>query len=189
MLGMQHIAPERIRPLLRVEYEQLVELGLFDNERVELLHGTLVTMSPQGVKHAGVIELITWLLAKRLPDHARLRPQCPLAVADNSEPEPDLAVVAASDDIFKSHPTTALLVIEVADSSLQTDRDVKMPLYAENGIPEYWIVNLRENVVEVHSKIHDNRYTQTVTYDHSGEITLIEFPNIQITVSDFLPNQ
>ncbi len=189
MLDMQHIAPERIRPLLRVEYEQMVELGLFENEHVELLHGTLVTMSPQGVKHAGVIELITWILGKRLPSHARVRPQCPLAIDDNSEPEPDLAVVRITDDVFKNHPTTALLVIEVADSSLQTDREVKMPLYAENGIPEYWIVNLQENVVEVHSNNNGSRYTQMVKYDRSSVIPLVEFPGMQIKVSDFLPEE
>ena len=187
VLDIQHIALEPIRPLLRSEYEQMVELGHFENERIELLHGVLVTMSPQGALHASVIAQINRILVRRLPDHAWVRPQLPLGAANDSEPEPDLAVIADSDHSEKHHPTTALLVIEVADSSLQADRDIKIPLYATSGIPEYWIVNLVDSVVEVHTMIENGRYTHTARYNRTGAITLVEFPDIKISVSDFLP--
>lgn len=144
------IAAESIRPLRRAEYEQLVELGWFEDEAVELLHGLLVTMSPQSEPHARVILLLTAYLIRHLGDQVEVRPQLPLAVADDSEPEPDIAVVCRSDS--KDRPTSALLVIEVAEQrSLARDRGIKAGLYAAAGVPAYWIVNLAAGVVEVYT--------------------------------------
>lgn len=151
MLAQQQVVPDRIRPLRRIEYETLVERGLFENSRVELLCGALVELSPQGPRHANVVSRISERLIRELPDTVRTRVQSPLALSEDSEPEPDIAVVPAG-DYDNAHPSRALLVIEVAESSLQKDRGIKTALYAIAGIDEFWLVNLTDNLVEVHRR-------------------------------------
>jgi Uma2 family endonuclease len=153
MLDLDAIKPERIRPLSRAEYDQLVELGVFQGESVELLRGMLVTMSPQGYLHGDVIEWLTRYLISRLDESFRVRPGLPFAATDDSEPEPDIHVSRAPQQRELAHPSTALLVIEVANSSIRKDRGIKMPLYAEAGVPEYWIIDISDDgglVVEVY---------------------------------------
>jgi Uma2 family endonuclease len=108
--------PDRIRPLRRIEYETLVERGLFHDARIELLCGALVEMRPQGPLHANVVRRLSGWLIRGLTETVQTRVQSPLAHSDESEPEPDIAVVPAG-DYDHAHPTGALLVIEVAESS------------------------------------------------------------------------
>jgi Uma2 family endonuclease len=134
----------------REEYERLVDLGIFVGERLELLAGLLVVQEPQGSSHAAIVGQIGQVLRSAFGAgwHARL--QAPLALDDDSEPEPDVAVVSGDyRDYLAAHPRTAVLVVEVADSSLRLDRRLKGGLYARTGVAEYWIVNLVEDVVEV----------------------------------------
>ncbi|MCG8421764.1 MAG: Uma2 family endonuclease [Proteobacteria bacterium] len=188
MFDPAYVAPETIRPLRREEYDRLVEQGLFDDERLELLRGALVTMSPQGSPHAAVIRLLTHLLVPVLHGRALVQIQCPLAVSDDSEPEPDVAVLEPADDGYASgHPHTAHLVIEVADSSLATDRAIKSELYASAGVPEYWIVNLAEQVVEVHRVPGAAGYQQVTRRDRSATLHVHAFPDVALHVADFLP--
>ena len=135
----------------RVEYERLVDLGVFTGERLELLDGVLVVREPQGSYHAAITTKIGRLLASAFGEHWHTRLHSPLALGEHSEPEPDIAVVAGEpEDYLEAHPSTAALVVEVAEASLRLDRRFKAALYAEAGLPEYWIVNLVDRTLEIH---------------------------------------
>jgi Uma2 family endonuclease len=174
-----------VRPLRRREYDRLVELGLFEDERLELLRGTLVAMSPQGPPHADVVERLATRLVTGLAGRARVRSHSPLAVSDDSEPEPDIAVVPDG-DYSTEHPSHALLVVEVADSSLRKDRQMKADLYAEAAVPDYWIVNLNQSAIEVHRDPSDGHYAAVTTYRRGQTLRLAAFPDIELEVDDIL---
>lgn len=187
VFDIRDLAPERIRPISRREYELMVAAGVFDeDERVELLEGVLVEMSPQDLRHAWATEVLTERLVLALAGRARLRCQLPLAVSDYSVPEPDFAVVpitVAPTEV----PTTAHLVIEVANSSLHKDRVLKARVYAAAGVPDYWIVNVPDQVVEVHAGPTPEGYTE-ITARGSGEtVSPRDFPDVAIGVDDLWP--
>jgi Uma2 family endonuclease len=140
------------RRLSVADYHRMIEAGILDeDERLELLEGVIVAVSPPNRPHAYVIQRLNALLVRQLGPRYAVLPQLPLTLGEQSEPEPDLAVVDAAAAASKeAHPSQAFLVIEVADDSLRKDRLVKGPLYARFGVPEYWIVNLPERCVEVH---------------------------------------
>ncbi|HET7504556.1 MAG TPA: Uma2 family endonuclease [Kofleriaceae bacterium] len=179
------IEPERVRPLKRSEYDRMIELGLFVNERVELIQGVLVKMSPQQAPHASTVQRLTQLLVTRLGGRFTLRIQLPLALSDESEPEPDAAVVPLG-DYDTEHPTTALLVIEVADSSVRIDR-TKATVYAAAGVGEYWIVNLDARTVEVYSSPDGDRYGEARTLRVGDELRPAALPDLTIRVAELLP--
>jgi Uma2 family endonuclease len=142
---------EKTRRWRRIEYDRLVDLGMFAGERLELLDGALVVREPQGSAHAAIVAHIGQMLAAAFGPGWHPRLHAPLALDDDSEPEPDVALVAGEPrDYIGAHPTTAALVVEVADSSLRLDRRLKAGLYARAGVREYWIVNLAEITLEVH---------------------------------------
>src|SRR5437868_4004558 len=146
--ALSSIEPELVRSIKRSEYDQMVELGMFQDERVELIRGVLVKMSPRLAPHASTVQKLTQLLMMQLQGRFSLRVQSPLALSEDSEPEPDVAVVALG-DYDTEHPSTALLVIEVSDTTLKKDRG-KAAVYARAGIGEYWIVNVNARTVEVY---------------------------------------
>lgn len=135
----------------RQEYDRMIEAGVLTSEdRVELVDGEILAMTPQGSAHATGVSLAHETLRARLQPDVCIRVQLPLALGSDSEPEPDVAVVVGSvRDYRDAHPQSALLVVEVADTTLSYDRDVKGSLYARAGIPEYWLVNIADAVVEV----------------------------------------
>ncbi|HEY3352927.1 MAG TPA: Uma2 family endonuclease [Polyangia bacterium] len=182
----EQLGPEKLRPLRRPEYDRLVALGCFEDERVELLRGVLVAMSPQGALHAEVIRRLVRLLAAALRDRGLLQVQSPLALGDDSEPEPDLAVVPPG-DYAEAHPSEALLVIEVADSSLRKDRAIKAGLYAAARIPEYWLVNLDERTVEVYRVPAAGAYGSTTSAGRDAVLRPVALPDVELAVADFLP--
>jgi len=143
---------ERQRRFTVDEYHRMIEAGILgEDEHVQLLSGTVVAMTPQGRPHARVVQRLTRLFVRAVGDDLEVLTQLPLTLLDESEPEPDLAVVRAEDaQSGEHHPRTAVLVIEVAGDSLRLDRQSKAVLYARAGIPEYWIANLAEATVEVH---------------------------------------
>ncbi len=145
------IEPElKTRRWRRVEYERLVELGVFTGERLELLDGLLVVREPQGSLHASTVAQVARVLERAFGAGWHVRQHAPLALDDASEPEPDVAVVSGEPAAYRAaHPGTAALVVEVADSSLRLDRRLKAALYARNRLPEYWIVNLTDATLEV----------------------------------------
>lgn len=177
---------------LRVdEYHAMINAGIFDeDESLELLQGVLCTMSPQDVAHAQAIQLLTHLFARGLPDRYYVRVQLPLTIGPDSEPEPDLAIVDREAGLDPGrHPSRALLVIEVVSTSLERDRTIKAPLYARGGIPEYWIVNLVDQRLEVHRKPLSNEatYEEQTAHHPADELHAEAFPELTIRVSDLLP--
>src|SRR3990172_511139 len=136
----------------RQEYDRMVEAGVFTPEdRLELVAGEVLAMTPQGSPHATSVSLVAEALRLGCAGKVHVRVQLPLALGSDSEPEPDVAVVAGSiRDYAEAHPQSALLVVEVADATLVYDRDTKGSLYARAMVPEYWLVNLVERVVEVY---------------------------------------
>jgi Uma2 family endonuclease len=178
------LAPERTRPLRRSEYDRLVELGAFEDERVELLRGVLFEMSPHGTRHAEAIRRLTRLLSAAIGSRALVQTQLPLALLDHSEPEPDLAVVPPG-DYSAAHPTTALLVVEVGETSLRKDREVKAALYAEAGIPEYWLVDLATRAVEVRTEPRHGAYSRLETLT-GGSLRPGAFPDVEVPVAPLL---
>jgi Uma2 family endonuclease len=175
----------RIRALLRREYEQLVAAGAFDGERLELLEGELVVMSPQNARHAWAIDELAERLRAGLGGRARLRVQTPLALSDHDEPEPDLAVVPLG-DYRAALPTTALLVVEVADTSRAHDLGAKSVVYARAGIPEYWVLDLVERRIVVHTEPRPDGYAGLRTL-RAGTLSPAAFPDLVLDVAAAFP--
>jgi Uma2 family endonuclease len=182
MLELESLAPERVRPLRRREYERLIEAGVFEDEHVELLHGVLVEMSPQGGPHSSTSARLAELLTLAVRGRAQVRSHSPFAASDDSMPEPDVQVVprGSHDD----HPETAFLVAEVADSSLRKDRRIKPGIYAAAGIPVYWIVDVEGEAVEVLSEPVAGGYGRTVRVERGGVVRLAGFDDVAIPVDD-----
>jgi Uma2 family endonuclease len=178
--------------ITRERYWQLVADGVIGpDDRVELLEGVIVAMSPQNPPHAGVVGKLTEWLGGVVRPQATLRVQLPLELSALSVPEPDVAVVPGHpEDYMTAHPTTALLVVEVADSSVIQDRLTKAAIYAAAGIAEYWLVNLRARAVEVHRAplAGDRRYTDVRISRADSTLDLVAFPGATIVVSELLPS-
>jgi Uma2 family endonuclease len=171
-------------------YLGLVEDGeLGPDDRVELLEGVLVAMAPQNPPHAAAVAQANQALARAIGERTHVRPQLSL-VLDRSVPEPDLAVVSGSPaDYANAHPTTALLVVEVADSSLKQDRLSKAAIYAAAGIPEYWIVNLRDELVEVMRDPDPERacYRAVRSAARGERLELVALPGAALDAAALLP--
>ena len=178
--------PQRV-PITRAEYDDLVRRGALDDARVELLYGRLVSMRPQGELHTYSVTRLARMLILALGDRAVVRVQAPFAAPNESEPEPDVAVVEPG-DYLDGHPQTAWLLIEVADSSLARDR-AKARLYAEAQVTEYWIVNLVDEVVEVHRGPRAEGYATVSRHGRSEVLRLLRFGGIEVPVVDMLPPQ
>lgn len=172
----------QLRRLQRAEYEQLVEAGAFEDERVELLEGFLVEMSPQKAAHSSVIQVLAESLYACRTNENKVRVQLPLALASDSEPEPDLCVVPAG-DYREQHPQAALLVVEVAQSSLAKDRQ-KARIYASAAVPEYWIVDVENRRIEVRTQPADGAYLHQETYSGDGVVKCIAVPALEVRVAD-----
>jgi Uma2 family endonuclease len=179
----------------RVEYDRLVELGMFDGERLELLDGVLVVREPQKSYHAATVMQVGRVLEVAFGTGWHARFHAPIALDDDSEPEPDVAMVRGVPlDYATEHPSTAPLIVEVADSSLRLDRRFKTGLYARARIPEYWIVNLVQRVLEVHrdpqpapDAEYGAVYRVVETVQPSAIVTPIAAPTARIAVADLLP--
>ncbi len=163
----------------------MVALGLFQDERVELLRGTLVKMSPQLAPHASTIRKLTRCLMAQLQGQLELSIQSPLALSDDSEPEPDVAIVPPG-NYDTEHPSTALLVIEVSDTTLRKDRS-KAALYASAGIGEYWIVNLGARAVEVYSSPEGDHYREIHALRAGDVLRPAAIDGVAIAVAEILP--
>ena len=173
---------EVIRPLRRAEYDQLVALGVFQDEHVELLDGALYAMSPIGIPHNFAVQELNELLVLALHGRAKVRPQMSFAASEFSEPEPDL-MVAPLGPWDAQQANQAHLIIEVAESSLALDQGRKRRLYANCGVPEYWIVNLPERCIEVYTQPEGSAYARVEKYEPGQSIRLGAFPDVEIPVS------
>lgn len=195
-MNVKHLEMPQPRLWTRQEYHRAGELGLFSaDERLELIEGVIVRKEMQNTPHATGICLTENALRAVFFDGYVIRGQLPLAVSDLSEPEPDLAVVrGAPRDYAKAHPTTAVLVVEVADTSLSVDRSTKAGLYARAGIAEYWILNLQDGLLEVHREPalmpeqplgHQYRIVLRLSADQT--VSPIAAPDAVVRVADLLP--
>ena len=173
----------------RAEYERMGAAGVFHPEiRVELVRGEIYEMAPQSAPHAACVSLIQEALQRVLPTGYHLRVQLPLAVGDDSEPEPDLAIVSGSPRDYRgTHPERAILVIEVADSSLAYDRTIKREAYETAGIAEYWIVNLKASSVEVFRSPVEGKYQAQTTLSENDSIGPAAFPRVRLALRELLP--
>ena len=184
MLDPALLAPERVRGLRRVEYDALVEQGAFEDERVELLRGVLVEMSPQGEPHARITAWLAHVLARALDiERYDIRSHSPYAATEDSQPEPDVSVSLRARN-GKHHPKSSLLLIEVSASSLAKDRVIKTEIYAEAGVPEYWIVDVQSRSVEVLTKPTRGGYARSGIRDVGRVLRPRRLPGVEIAVAD-----
>lgn len=155
------------------DYHLMAESGVIPpDSRVELLHGEIIEMSPINSQHAGTVKQLNRLLSKLLDENYILSIQDPIEISHSSEPEPDLAILKYRADIYTTSnpkPKDVLLIIEVADSSLEKDREIKLPLYSAAGIPQTWIVNLQDQQVEVYTQPTEQGYSNRHIY-RKGDI-------------------
>lgn len=177
----------RLRPLSVDEYMKLVDLGVFDNERVELIRGRLVRMAPQGPEHAWTSGSLTNLLVQYFGTWATVRPGAPVKAGNFSMPEPDFALVPHSAAPGKQHPSKAFLLVEISRSSLADDRRIKAPLYAEETVaPEYWIVNVDEGLLEVYRQPKNGEWAEHFTLGRRDTIRPVAFPDVEFPLASFL---
>ena len=188
-------APLTARRWRRVEYDRLVDLGVFEGEPLELIGGQLIVAEPKGAYHSSAVTAVDYALRAVLPPGWIVRNQQPVSLDDESEPEPDLAVVAGRPgDHRYAHPQRPALAVEVADSSLQFDRQQKGSLYARAGIEDYWIVNLVDRVVEIYrdpgpdpAALYGSCYRSVVSVAPPAVVAPLAFASSPIAVADLLP--
>jgi Uma2 family endonuclease len=184
----------RTRRWTRREYGRLIDLGMLaEDHPIELLQGRLIVAEPQSSLHATAVDLAGEMLCRAFGSGWRVRVQLPLGLGPDSEPEPDVAVVRGeARDFLAEHPSTAALVLEVADASLRLDRRVKARVYARAGITDYWIVNLVDRVVEVcrdpvSAGRPGSRYRDVTRMAAGERIAPLAEPFVSIAVADLLP--
>jgi len=178
----------------RAMYDQMVDAGILEDQRVELIGGEILQMSPIHNPHVVACTLVTELLREAFGKTVHLRVQAPLAF-DESEPQPDIAVIPGSPRDYDYHPNCAFLVVEVSDSSLRFDRKVKGSLYASARIPEYWLLNLRDSQLEVYrSPKRDKtqrfgfRYSTVQVLKRKEGVVPLALPKANpIRIADMLP--
>ncbi len=172
------------------DYYRMAEAGLFsEGDRVELIEGEVVEMSPTGSHHQGCVDELNALLASNVGRTAIVRVQGPIRIDDYSEPEPDIALLKPRADYYrKSHqaPADVLLVIEVADTSADYDRNVKLPLYARAGIPEAWLVILPKDLIEVHSQPKNGKYQKVQRLKRGKTLVSSTVPGLSFSVDEIL---
>jgi len=177
------------RLLFTVEdYHRMAAAGILsEDDRLELLEGEIVRMAPVGGRHIAAVAELTRLLGRQLPEELRLLVQSPVRLGTTSEPQPDLAVVhAAALGEDPPGPHDVLLVVEVADTSLRVDREVKLPLYGRAGIPEAWLVDLQGGRVERHTEPTPRGYRRLEVYDRGEELASASLPGIRLPVDAVL---
>jgi len=189
-------SPARTKRWTRLEYERLVDLGAFGpEERLELIGGQLVVREPQGRPHATGIRLVAAALRAAFGPGWTIEAQLPVALDEESEPEPDVAVVPGGPRAYaSSHPSRPTLVVEIALTSLALDRGEKASLYARARVEEYWIVNLVDNTLEVYrgpeahpDSLYGWHYGSAVTLSVGDHVKPLSVPNAEIRVADLLP--
>ena len=180
----------------RLEYERLVNRAIFQpGERVELVGGQLVVREPQGSPHAVAVRLAEDVIRAAFGSGWEVRGQMPVALDDESEPEPDLAVCAgAARDYLAGHPSQPVLLIEVAEASLAFDREHKGSLYARAQVPDYWIVNLLDRVLEVYRDPAPSagapygwRFSALLRLGAADAVSPLAAPHARIPVAELLP--
>ena len=172
------------------EYERMGQIGIFsEDERVELVCGEVIEMSPIGERHAASVNVLDEIVRERLGRSVTVSVQNPVLLDDFSEPQPDLLILKRRADFYKHahpRPEDVLIVIEVSDSTLELDRAVKVPLYAGAGVPEAWLVNLPEERIEVYSDPVGGEYQTVRSYARGQKLQSHTLASLRISVSKVL---
>jgi Uma2 family endonuclease len=173
-------------------YLEMAECGLISpDDRVELLDGLIVSMSPPSPPHDSLVQWVQYTLLRRLGLDVIVRVQAALELGASSVPQPDIAVVPGrTEDYLAQHPTTAHLVVEVSVSSLAADRSTKAAIYARAGIASYWIVNCRDRVIEVHEQPDPAkaRFHRVVRASERDVLTIPAFPDFTVEARELFPS-
>ena len=172
------------------DYYRMPEAGLFaEDDRVELIEGEIIEMSPIGSRHGGCVKRSGALLNRKAGHIAIVSVQDPIRLDDFSEPQPDIALLKPRDDFYSNaHPTAAeiLLVIEVADASVDYDRNVKLSLYARAGIPEAWLIVLAKDAIEIHSQPKNGKYQKVQRLKRGKTVVSSAIAGLSIKVDEIL---
>lgn len=173
------------------DYYRMAEAGILSwDDRVELIEGEIVDMSPIGVRHARCVDRLNMLLSSILSGKAIVRVQSPIHLDEHSEPQPDLTLLRLRDyshDDQHPRPEDVLLLIEVSDTTLTIDQKAKLPLYARASIPEVWIVNLQQDRVEVYADPERGAYKMVQPAARGQSLSVPTFPAARLQVEDILP--
>jgi len=172
------------------DYHQMVKAGILkEDERVELIAGEIIEMSPIGTRHAAQVKRLINLFAEILGARVIVAAQDPVELSDFSEPQPDIALLKRRNDFYATahpQPQDILLLVEVADTTIEYDRSVKMPLYAASNIAEAWIVDINAQTIEVYRQPASNGYQHSQILQRGQSLCIQAFPEINLNVNDLL---
>jgi Uma2 family endonuclease len=172
------------------EFHQMIETGILkEGARVELLNGEIIELFAIGPRHASSVDRLNELLTAKLRKVAIVRVQSPITLSDYSEPQPDLTLLKRRADFYvNEHPTPAdaLVVIEVADSTVEKDRRAKIPAYALAGIPETWLIDLVEDRIEVHSNPYNGVYQEVRIIQRGQRVISRLLPQLKLKADEIL---
>lgn len=172
------------------EYHRALDAGILgEDDRVELIEGEIIRMTPAGSRHAACVKRLLRLFSRTVSDRAIISIQDPIRLGEQSEPQPDLTLLRLRDDFYdQAHPVSddVLLVVEVAESSTETDRVIKLPLYARHNIPEAWLVDIPYNTIEVYRQPAQQGYRDIRRIQEGQGLSPQAFPDLQLTVQDIL---
>jgi Uma2 family endonuclease len=179
-----------VRRLSVQDYHQMAESGILQpDERIELLEGQIIQMAAKGTAHSAAVTRIERLLRNRLGERVLLRFQDPVRLNDYSEPEPDVAVVQPNTLFYEDHhpiPSEVFLLIEVSDTTLKFDREVKSPAYARSGIAEYWVLDVKARKLHVYRVPGTDGYQSEAILSEELTVAPLAFPDCVITVREML---
>ncbi len=172
------------------EYHKMIEIGMFpENDRLELITGELIQMSPIGSRHAACVDRLSELFFFSLGRRVIVRVQNPVILNENSEPQPDIALLRRRSDFYQNgnpQPADILLLVEVADTSIAYDRTVKIPLYAQHHIPEVWLIDLNQTSLEIYRDADGNTYQTVQQISPGASVNILAFPDVTFNSSEIL---
>ena len=172
------------------EYYRMAEVGILDPDaRLELLEGEIVQMSPVGVRHVASVNRANRLFWKKLGDRVVVSVQNPVQLSEYTEPQPDVVLLKPREDCYEEKKASwedALLVIEISDTTIRRDRDIKLPLYAKSGVPELWIDDLKNNTIFVYRDPGQTTYATTLVLKRGDPISIAAVPDIVFQVGDLI---
>jgi Uma2 family endonuclease len=172
------------------QYRQMLTSGVLqEGDRVELIEGEILEMAAVGSRHTSQVKRLNRIFSTRIAPSILISVQDPIELGPRSEPQPDLALLRFQADFYQSaHPQAedVYLLVEVADTTLEYDRTIKAPMYAQAGIREYWIVNLVDGLIEVYTQPHHQNYQQITRYRRGQTIAIQALPGLVFDVSEIL---
>jgi len=184
------VKPYTVRKFTVEEYYKLAEAGILsEDDLVELIDGEIVVRSPISSRHAACVDRLAWLFSDKVRGQAIIRVQNPVRLSGHSEPEPDVALLKPRDDFYSSGhpgPEDVLLIIEVTETSLQYDKEVKLPLYARYRIPEVWLIDLENGRIEVHSGPEGGRYRSVKAFKRGSRLAPKGLPGVELAAEEIL---